>query len=452
MPVRLPAGWTGGALLALAALLAGSAAGQPDLVLSVAPTQDLPDGSAVPIAVTLRNLGDTGSPSTTVLIAIDGNPTDPALEFGPVGGGSSATMEAAFTLGCGAHTATALADPEDLIAESDEQNNGATAVVRVVPVPSFTWALAHAPDGHTLALDATGSVGCRPLAFEWTVVPGGAAVGEVVSRSVPAGNLSVTLTVTAVGDPSLRASTTRAVSVNNIPPWVSASLPQAPLPTGSPSGLTVNATDVDGTVESYAIDMGDGFTANSPAEAAQHAYAERGTYTIVVTVRDNLGTENETFLEHTVLNRPPVARIVPAGPTGEVGSPVGFSGLLSSDPEHPDAPSLSYEWSFGDGAVAGGAETEHAYAAPGEFVVTLTVTDGDGGTANATARVTVLPAATGPSAVAELPLALGLVFAGAAGVSFAYARSRASKPSRRTPGALRPGTADPPPPGVPEEE
>ncbi len=448
----LPLGWLAVALAVLAALLAGSAAGQPDLVVTVQPTQDLPDLSPVPLSVTLRNLGDVGSPSAVVLLAIDGNPTDPPLAFDPLAAGASATVETVFTLACGLHTATALADPDALIAESDESNNNGSSIVRVVPVPSFSSSVTHGAGGHTLSLDASASTGCRPLAFEWTVVPGGSTSGELATLQAPAGDLAVTLTVTAIADPALRASKTLALTItNNIEPWIQASIPQAPLTAGTPSGLVVNATDVDGSVVSYFIEMGDGFETTSPAGAAQHAYARAGAYTVVVTATDNLGSQNETFLEHTVLNRPPEARIAPASATGQVGHHVSFSGVLSSDPED-SLMDLAFLWSLGDGSTGVGTTVDHVYEQPGEYVVTLTVTDLDGATSNHTARVTVGAAAGPGGASLDGPLILVLVFAGSTVASFAYARSRSGAPAKRSPAATTTETRDPPSRSEGEEE
>lgn len=438
-----------GALLLLA--LSGQAAGQPDLAVTVAPTQDLPAQSLVPVSVTLWNVGDVGSPVASVLIAVDGNPTDPPLSFDPIGAGSSQTLEAHFTLGCGSHTISAVADPAGDVNESDETNNAATAVARVVPVPSFELAVTDAADGHTLSLDATATTGCRPLAFAWAILPGGPAEGEVVDHPVDSGNVTVTLTVTSIDDPSIRASATRTTQVKNIPPWVSASIPDAPIPTGKPSGLAVNATDVDGDVVSYSIDMGDGYTAVSLAAAASHAYERAGTYTVVVTVTDNGGTRNETFYEHTVLNRPPVARVVPATAGVEAGAPVELSAVLSSDPE---GTGLTYRWAFGDGSEpVPGVTVSHAFDAPGSYLVTVTATDADGGWSNGTAVVTVAPGAPASAFGPEVPLFLAAAFAVAVVASFAFSRRRTPRPSaRRPPPPPRAGSTDPAPPGAGEDE
>ena len=63
-----------------------------------------------------------------------------------------------------------------------------------------------------------------------------------------------------------------------------------------------------------------------------------------------------------------------------------FDSVNSSD---SDGNIVSYLWHFGDGASSSSAATTHAYQAPGDYQVTLTVTDNDGLTGTDTAQVTV---------------------------------------------------------------
>ncbi|MGI0005559.1 MAG: PQQ-dependent sugar dehydrogenase, partial [Nitrososphaera sp.] len=71
---------------------------------------------------------------------------------------------------------------------------------------------------------------------------------------------------------------------------------------------------------------------------------------------------------------------------GALPASFGFDGSASAD---PDGDLLSYRWDFGDGSSAGGTETAHTYASPGQYLVTLTVDDGNGGVSSSTVSVTV---------------------------------------------------------------
>jgi PKD repeat protein len=80
--------------------------------------------------------------------------------------------------------------------------------------------------------------------------------------------------------------------------------------------------------------------------------------------------------------------------TGTTGTPVTFSATGSSD---PDGSIATYAWTFGDGASGTGASPAHAYASPGTYAATLTVTDNLGLTGSATAQVSIAPAGGGGS-------------------------------------------------------
>ena len=80
-------------------------------------------------------------------------------------------------------------------------------------------------------------------------------------------------------------------------------------------------------------------------------------------------------LETFSLNGAPSAKMS-IDPDGSVraGDSITFSAVGSSD---PDADALTFTWDFGDGNLGDGLTTSHSYSQPGDYMVTLTVSDGN---------------------------------------------------------------------------
>ena len=196
--------------------------------------------------------------------------------------------------------------------------------------------------------------------------------------------------------------------------------------TAAASGLDV-ALDASGSsaatghsVSSYAWDFGDGQTGIGGPTTA-HTYAVSGTYRVTLTVTDDSGLAASTTTVVDVLgpNIEPTASF-----THSVsGLTTVVDGTASAD---PDGSVISYAWDWGDGAAGGsGATATHAYALPGEYTVTLTVTDNRGGTASTAQTVTVThadPTATFTVATDRLQVAVDATGSSAAdGATLTYA-------------------------------
>ena len=82
-----------------------------------------------------------------------------------------------------------------------------------------------------------------------------------------------------------------------------------------------------------------------------------------------------------------------ASPAPVSGTDVRFDADASTD--HFGKALTAYTWDFGDGAIASGPQAAHTYAAPGDYPVTLTVTNARGlkGRAQRTVSGPVAPAA-----------------------------------------------------------
>lgn len=145
------------------------------------------------------------------------------------------------------------------------------------------------------------------------------------------------------------------------------------------------SSDPDGNLTKWEWNFGDGTTATG--RTVTHAYAQKGSYTVKLTVTDDKGATGSTTKSVRVgPNQAPSAAY-----TADCRNVVGyrfckFDGASSSD---PDGSIASYTWSFGDGATGSGAQVDHIYGAAGTYTVTLTVTDNEGATDTETKSVRV---------------------------------------------------------------
>jgi PKD repeat protein len=170
--------------------------------------------------------------------------------------------------------------------------------------------------------------------------------------------------------------------------------PPSPAP-GEPVNFNGSGSgDIDGTIVSYTWSFGDGSSPQTSTSATvSHTYASSGRYTVTLTVTDDKGLTGSTHSELPV-DAPPVPSFVVSSPSPTATAPVGFDGTASKD---PDGTVTDYSWSFGDGAAASGPTTSHTYVSPGEYTVTLTVTDNGGKTASVSHTITVAEPAGTPS-------------------------------------------------------
>ncbi|MFF7104534.1 PQQ-dependent sugar dehydrogenase [Streptomyces nigra] len=100
------------------------------------------------------------------------------------------------------------------------------------------------------------------------------------------------------------------------------------------------------------------------------------------------GDENSALyrVEHVTGGRAPLAQAKANVTSGKAPLAVSFSSAGSSD---PDGDTLSYAWTFGDGATSTAANPSHTYSAEGQYTATLKVTDPGGKSATASVQITV---------------------------------------------------------------
>lgn len=86
-------------------------------------------------------------------------------------------------------------------------------------------------------------------------------------------------------------------------------------------------------------------------------------------------------------NRYPVANAGSNITNAKIGETLNFNGSASSD---SDGSIASYDWNFGDGSIASGAQVTHSYSTAGTYQVSLVVRDDKGATSSGSITVTVV--------------------------------------------------------------
>lgn len=128
-----------------------------------------------------------------------------------------------------------------------------------------------------------------------------------------------------------------------------------------------------------------------PCEAWGTFFGEEETGSLQVFGYDDNGDDQSWLLAE--LDAPLVAKIAWTSwsrPANE-GIPLWFDGrdLGICGCALPAGVVLAYEWDFGDGNMGSGSTIDHAYADNGQYVVTLTVSDGAGASSSTSTVVTI---------------------------------------------------------------
>ena len=292
-------------------------------------------------------------------------------------------------------------------------------VVEVVRAPGIPVTLGVAP---------TEPVAGQPVTVTVTVTPpaGAPAVRDVVldfgdgsegaSLGALAGNRTVAhvyttrgsyiVTATVTDDLGRRSTASQGVTVAEAPAVqvTLAAAPAAPV-AGQPVTFTVSVTPPAGApaVRDVVLDFGDdsedaSLGALAGSRTVAHVYATRGSYTVTVTVTDDLGRRSGASLGVTVAEAPAVQVTLASAPAAPVaGQPVTITVTVTPPAGAPAVRDVVVD--FGDGtedaalgAVSGSRTVAHVYASEGSYIVTATVTDGTGRQSEASIGVTIAEA------------------------------------------------------------
>src|SRR5437867_4447316 len=197
--------------------------------------------------------------------------------------------------------------------------------------------------------------------------------------------------------------------INNAPPIAHFNV--SPAPNIGPFAFNFNATasfDPDGTISNpagYFWDFGDGTQdLGQTGPMVTHDYGTGGNSIVTLRVQDTLGAtgsarnglgeplanpqpSHEKRIVGTVSDLPPIAQFT--------FYPLNFTliGFDASNSTDPDGRIIAYNWEFGDGYNVSTTSrfAHHAYHLPGNYTVTLTVTDNAGQVGIASVRLFVSP-------------------------------------------------------------
>jgi PKD repeat protein len=218
------------------------------------------------------------------------------------------------------------------------------------------------------------------------------------------------------------------IVVNNAAPVIGAVTVETSNPReASPVVFRVSASDRGGSADplTYAFDFDNNgiYEVTSPASVVTHRFADNGTYTVGVKVRDGSGVEATSSVQVNVANVNPSIVAVATGARVKEGTPSTLT-VIASDVAGSNDP-LTYDFDLdNDGAYeisnATGSVSK-TYPDNGTFTFSVRVRDDDGGVATVQQTVAVFNQAPVFELGADATLAPGTTFSRSGGFTDAGA-------------------------------
>jgi gliding motility-associated-like protein len=241
-------------------------------------------------------------------------------------------------------------------------------VVEDPPVVEASFQMETVPGCGTLEVMLQNSSSMGAVDLNWDLGDGTMLVGEAVAHVFDTpGTYAITLTVSDPASCNLTDSYSTSVTVDPIEP-IAASFEL--MEEGECGEMQVTCTNTStGSNVSYLWELGDGTT--YATTDLVHTFSTPGTYSISLTVTHLNGCFPPAVeAAEVVLDElPPLAVELLVEQVGDCNAmTVEGTGLVTGT-------DLVWVWDMGDGSQYGSLNAAHAYASPGTYMISLTVTD-----------------------------------------------------------------------------
>ena len=330
-------------------------------------------------AVTFDAAGSTDS---------DGALTGFAWDFGD--GGTAAGVRAPYVFaGPGVYTVTLT------VTDDAGTGNSSTSISQQITVNPEPVAGLVAPAPLCSGVVSPWKAGVGPeIAATWRFGSDTEVTGSDVSHAFDSpGLFPVTLTLDdGLALPNSRRSEEIYARVNHPP--VALAGPDRTVCPGEPVTFDASGSgDIDGKIAAWRWEFEDGVVLEGPV--VDRTFDKAGTVGVRLMVTDDSGATACSAGTDRATVKVNASPTVDAGPdrqvfVGAAHDAVAFSSPATIDPE---GDGVTLTWDLGDGRVVTGANVSHAFAAAGDYLVTVTAQDATGlvcGKSGDTARITAV--------------------------------------------------------------
>jgi PKD repeat protein len=417
----------------------GGAGAGSGVVTATAGGSGLNGSSACITASSYTTLSPTTSPSSVAAgtaTTISANVTNPygydiSYQYDCTGTGSSyGALTSASTTTCtwatlGTHTVLVKGSASNSVMLYDGTPPGqdvlfnvpaASVNVSVIDIPMVSITAPSTAPAASSVTSIQGSVsdpaGYVISAWEWSFGDGStASVSSAATTNIQShtytepGTYTITVTVTDSHGSSGSKSTT--IVISDVAPTVSIGTLPSPINAQINATFSAQATSPEPEQAAagftFTFTWGDG-SANSVVSAAanddgrvtaQHSYSSPGTFLLTVAAEDNLGTFSTTSEMVTVANPIPSVMLGAMKTTVGTGVPLQTTTEASSTYAPADAAGFTFVYAWGDGqtTTATGFSPQninHLYESPGNYAVTVTVSDNTGVSGSAALPIIII--------------------------------------------------------------